>query len=157
MTFDSEKWACASEILFWKGSPKTAVFFNTYSGDGVTTPWNGLLFTRGQWTRVDLSEHIPLDAKAVNLGGLLIITHGNQQETANLTLNVKPPSSNENPANYEGQVIEVWTGGGQRTNFATWVAVEDAKFDFYWNVNQLGTYPEFSSYGINLNIVGFAR
>jgi len=155
--FDPSKWNTSTEVLTAKGVPVYPVFLNTYTGDGVTTPWNGKLFTRGAWTRVDLSAHLPADAKSVFLTGILIITHGTNVETADLTINLKPPSSPENPGNYEGQVIETMTFGGQRSPFASWVSVEDGKFDFYWNAPIQGAWPDWSSYGVSLQLQAFTR
>ena len=157
MTFDPAKWAAATQILTPLAAPETAVFLNTYSGDGVTKPWNGLTFARNGWTTVDLSQHIPTDAKSVFLQGLLIISHGTNNETANLTINLRPPSSTEAGTNYEGQVIEFEAGGGQRSPFAAWVSVENARFQFLWNSNSLGTWPDWSAFAVNLTLQAFTR
>jgi hypothetical protein len=157
VTFDPTKWIAASEIVVPVGAPPTAVFLNSYTGAGVTTPWNGVIFTRGAWTTVDLSAHIPSNAKAVFLQGILIITHGSQPETADLQINLRPPSSTEAAGNYEGQTVEAAVGGGQRSPFSAWVAVEDGKFQFYWFTPTYGQWPTWSSYGVNLTVQAFSR
>jgi hypothetical protein len=158
MTWDATKWVEAERVYVPKGPPPYPVFFNTYNGIGVTIPWNGKLFTRGAWTRVNLGDMVPDDCKAVFMTGILIITHGTNAETADLTINLKPPSSNENPLNYEGQTIEAMVGGGQRSPYASWVGVENKEFDFYWNTTQLnGNWPDWSSFGASLQIQQFAR
>ena len=155
--FDITKWAVALQFLFPLGPPSYPVFLNTYTGDGVTVPWNGKVFTKGAWTTVDISDVVPEDTKAVCMQGILIITHGTTEETADLTINLKPPSSTENPLNYEGQVIETMVLGGQRSPFFSCVAVENRKFQFYWNTNTPGTWPVNSSYGVSLQIQAIAR
>ncbi len=158
MTFDASKWVCAEQVYVPKGPPPYPVFLNTANGIGVTTPYNGKIFARNAWTRVDLGDLVPEDCKAVFLTGILIITHGTSGETADLTINLKPPSSTENPLNYEGQVIEPFTGGGQRSPYASWVGVENRQFDFWWNAGPaFGSYPDWSSYGVSLQLQQFAR
>jgi hypothetical protein len=157
MTWDPTKWVQAEQVYVPKGPPPYPVFLNTYTGDGVTTPWNGKIFTRGAWTRVNLGDMVPDDCKAVFLTGILIITHGTTVETADLTINLKPPSSTENPLNIEGQVVETQVGGGIRSPFASWVGVENKEFDFYWSTPSLGVWPTYSSYGVSLQIQQFAR
>lgn len=155
--FDITKWVLATQLLFPLGPPPYPVFFNTYTGDGVTVPWNGKTFAKGAWTRVDISDMVPADTKGVCLSGIMIVTHGTTEETADLTINLKPPGSTENPLNYEGQVIEASIGNGQRSPFYSCVAVEGQKFDFYWNSNTPGTWPTNSSYGLSLQIQVIAR
>ncbi len=158
MPFDPTKWASAQEILTPTGPPPTAIFINTYNGYGVTIPWNGYIYGKNAWTTVDLTPHIPADAKAVFLQGILIITHGANVETADLTINLRPPSSPEAGANYEGQTIEAMVGGGQRSSFAAWVSVENGKFQFWWNATTSpGNWPDWSSYGVNLTVQAFTR
>lgn len=155
--FDPNQWFCGSQMLVPKGPPLGLVFFNTATGDGIVTPVYGRTYPRGVWTRINLLDKIPSDTKAIMVAGLLIITHGLASETSDLTINLKPPSSPENPLNYEGQVIEPFTGGGQRSPFFSVVGVENGEVDFWWNVQQLGTYPDYSSYGVNLTVQGIIR
>lgn len=157
MTWDASKWVAAQEIFIPSGPPNYPVFLNTANGIGVVTPYNGRIFTRQAWTRIDLSGVIPPDAKAVFLQGILIITHGQSPEIADLAVNLKPPSSPENPENYEGQVCEADISGGQRSPFAAWVGVEDGKFDFWWKTNSNGPHPQWSSFGVSLTLQAFAR
>lgn len=158
MTWDPSAWAVSTEVHVPKGKPVYPVFFNTQTGDGITVPYRGLVFPRGAWTRVDLSGIIAPDAKAVAMQAIMIITHGSNVEMADLVLNVKPPSSDENPANYEGQTIEPMAGSGQRTDFYTVVAVENCQFDFWWNTQTPpGQWPNWSSYGISMILQAFMR
>jgi hypothetical protein len=109
------------------------------------------------WTTIDWSAYLPLDTKAIFLAGILIITHGNTQDLSNLMLHFRAPGDTADGGNYHGQASEVWIGGGKRQNYATWVPVIDGKFEFFWNATVLGTYPEWSAFGINLSLQAYLR
>lgn len=49
------------------------------------------------------------------------------------------------------------TFGGQRSPFASWVGIENGQFDFYWNAPVSGSWPDWSSYGVSLQMQAVAR
>lgn len=123
----------------------TAVFLNTYTGDGVAQ------FPPDTWVTVDcVPLGIPVTAVAVFLCGLLIITHGLTDETADLWIAFRAPGDTLAPGNYTGQVIEAAVGNGQRTNLSTWIPLVGGKFQLYWHRSTTGAYPANSAYAINL-------
>lgn len=125
------------------------IFLNTVTGVGAT--WN-------QWTTVDMTGKVPADTKAIRLDGILIISHGSSSETADLMVHFRKTNDTSFPYTYIMQTIETDIGAGQRSNAGTWVALdENLTFQYKWNVNQLGTYPQYSSYGINLSMTAYLR
>lgn len=157
MTYDPSRWRLSCEIQTPIKEGPTVVFFNSATGLGITTPWDGKTFARGAWTSVDVSQHIPTDANAVFLQGILIITHGMNNEVADLQISLRAPSSNLSMGNYIGQVVEPHLGGSQRSPFASWVPVENGRFHFGWFTPTYGPHPAWSSYGVNLVIQAFTR
>ena len=125
------------------------IFLNTATGIG--SAWN-------VWTKVDLTNIVPAGTKAVRLDGYLIITHGITPEIADLMVHFRKTGDTSFPYSYIMQAIEVDTKGGQRSTAGTWIVLDDdLTFEYKWNVNQLGTYPNYSSYGINLSITAYLR
>lgn len=105
-----------------------------------------------QWHEVDVSSMVGENAKAVNLVGKLVITHGNNQETADLHLHFRRAGNFEN-CRYAAQIIEASSKNGQRSNLSIWVPLsEDKKFEFMWTRTNPGQYPDWSSYGIYLDL-----
>lgn len=129
------------------GAQNPVIFINTATGAGQAA---------GEWHTVDLSAIVPEGTIVVRLDGLLLITHGTTQETANLTVAFRDDPSWE--YGYNMQTIECWVGGGQRTNAGAWVAVgADRKFQFKWTRSSNGSYPEWSAYGINLCVTAYVK
>lgn len=123
------------------------LFINTYTGAGLAE------HPHGQWSELDLSSVTSSIAIGVDLSGLLIITHGSNAETANLRLSFRNIGDSLPGSNYHGQVIETEIGGGQRSPYSTFVPLTAGKCEVYWEVTNIGgSYPDYSSYGINLSI-----
>lgn len=129
---------------------KPAIFFNTYSGEGMT------LFPSGSWITVDVSHLVPHGAKAVFLSGILIITHGTLPGTADLTAAFRSVGETTDYA-YVFQAIEAHLGGGQRSTAGTWVALENGKFEFKWMRNTVEPYPAGCAYLMNLRVTAYIR
>lgn len=140
----------AREIWIDGGAPRTAIFVNTYTGLGGTAD---------TWQRIDLKPHgVPADAKAVQLTGILIVTHGQQPETADLSVAFRRPGVDAvTCANYVGQTVEAHVGGGQRTNLMTWVPVVDGAVEFCYRRSTQGQWPGNSAYGVNLFVQAWVR
>ena len=117
------------------------LFLNTYTGDGISK------YPMGQWNSVDVSEYVPYNATSIFLSGILVITHGTTSECADLRVYFRKPGSKRYAF---GQAIEASIENGQRSTYSTWVPIEDGKFEFYWWVPVLSTWPTYSAYAINL-------
>jgi len=148
--FDSNQWLDASRILIPKTAPSSeiqAVFFNSYTGVGGA---------RDTWQTVDLSSVLPSNAVAIHVTGILIITHGSNAETADLTIYFRR-DSNE-PSNQNHQCIEAAIGNGQRSTMACWIPLtESFTFDWKWmTASYNGAWPSWSAYGANLQIDAIA-
>lgn len=116
-------------------------------------------FPEGRWVAVEINT-LPADTKAVHLTGILIITYGSSDlsETADLTLRLRRylgPGNGYNP-DYVGQVCEVRLGG-VRSSFASWVAVENRKFELFWTRSSPYPYPAHAAYGIKLYVDAYLR
>lgn len=126
-----------------------ALFANSYSGAGPAA---------GVWTRVFTDQYgVPPDAKAVFLSGILIITHGMAQETADLTVAFRACGNDLPAAAYSGQTVEAHVGGGQRSGVATWVPLDRGCFEWVWNRSTQGQWPNNSAYGVNLSLQAYVR
>ncbi|MCF2855898.1 hypothetical protein L1286_00315 [Pseudoalteromonas sp. SMS1] len=128
------------------------VFINTYTGAGTVK------HPEGQWSQVDVSDIVPADTTAIYLSGNLLITHGTQPQTCNLTIAYRNAGETHNYG-YIGQTIEAALGSGQRSAHSTWVPITNGKFEIKWEANtaHLGTWPNHCSYGINLSLVSYLR
>lgn len=136
------------------------------------------------WTQIDLTRYgVPTDAKFVFLSGLSIISHGYTLENANIFSSYRRPGSNSDPLceKYMTQAQDTRDGtppggpylmrsngsiysmpsGSSRSNFALWAPVANGKLEFCYriqtNAANPGNYPNFSSYGLNASIQGWAR
>ncbi len=136
------------------------LFVNTYTG--ATVP-DGCV--AGHWCRVMVSSYgLPEDTKAIFVSGILIITHGMKSETADLQVGFRAAGDNNDPAKvvpggvwYSAQSVEAAIGNGQRSTMASWIPVRNGAFEFKWTRSTSGSWPESSSYGINLTFQAFAR
>lgn len=160
--YDPAKWERATEIYTLKGNTfmRGTVFGNTYAGVYIPSGC-----TPGHWCLVDVSSEVGTDAKAVFLAGPLIITGGNVNEIASITISFREPGNTEAcpvpqiPAcvPYIGQVLNTQAGSGQRSSFASWVPVKNGQFEVFWTVSTSGTYPATAAYGMNLTLQAWTR
>lgn len=126
-----------------------ALFLNTVAAVGEAP---------GAWHTLDVVPlGIPLEARAVFLAGLLIITHGKEDGICNLTLAFRRPGDELDPGNYIAQTIAIGPGSGQRSPMATWAPLKDGKVEWYWTRNTQGEWPDACSYAINLSAQAYVR
>lgn len=126
---------------------RTAVFVNSYTYAGPPA---------GQWTTIDATDiGVPSSAKAVFLGGILIITHGTNYATCSLTLTMRNAGSMLLSGNYQAQSVEAHVGGGQRSTMAQWVPLNRGKFEIYWSRSTAGQWPLDCAYGMNLTVQAY--
>ena len=107
----------------------------------------------GTWSEIDISNLVPVDTKAIFLTGILLITHSGSAGIADFRVHFKKSGAYTYPGDYIGQTVEAHPGGGQRTNFSSWVPVENQKFMFYW----YGVPLSGVHYGTNLTIQAYIR
>lgn len=139
--FDPNEWVEIQKIFVAKKSPsqEQVIFLNTYTGKGLEP---------SVWHVIDISNQIPISAKAVNIMGIMLVTRGINEETANMTINFRNLGE-EKEYVYQGQVIEN-LHSGQRSPISLWVPLTDGKFEFKWDRPHDGKYPEWASYCLNL-------
>ena len=116
--------------------------------------------TPSTWYTVDLKPYgVPADADSVELSGLLIITHGGMVETADMHVAFRKFGSSVDPncVNYIGQVVETDAAGGQRSNNAVRVPLEDGKLQYCYWIPSGYAWPTGSSYGVNFSIMSYSR
>jgi hypothetical protein len=140
-------WVTGSSIQVVSPSPsegERVVFFNSYTKNGPKI---------NVWETVDLSGLVPDNTTAAHLTGVLIISHGSSQETADMRLYFRCDSDYDPTGTYKHQVVEASVLNGQRSTMSTWVCLNDLKFEYKWETGSpLGEYPEKSAYGANLAI-----
>lgn len=144
-------WVGATEIFTHPSHPAgpVPIFINSYTYTGPSP---------GGWIQIDLKPYgVTADAKAAFLGGILIITHGTSQQTCDLTVSLRAPGSTLAAGNYVGQTVESHVGGGQRSNMSAWVPLVNGIFEFQWNRNTFGQWPQECSYGINLSLQAWTK
>ena len=141
------EWVSGS-VKVYAPSPSDApmgVFFNSYTGAGAAV---------NTWTTVDLSDVVPDNTIAVYLTGILIITHGTKQETADMHMFFRQDQSYDPKGRYTHQVIEASSRNGQRSTMGVWVALDaNKRFQYKWETGPesiYGQYPAYSAYGANL-------
>ena len=159
--FGPYSWVEGSKIGVLTDNPESyaAIFVNSVNPD--TTP------PAGEWIPLKLAQFgIPADAKAVFIGGILIITHGRKTQLCNLTVTFAKPGSTSATGNYIFQAAEGQTEGGQRSTAGTWVPVVDGVTLWQWARGDvktqypkgaIGPYPAECSYGINLSVQAYIR
>jgi hypothetical protein len=161
----------SSGVWYPSRSPKEflAIYINANTGQGIN--WGQWCFARGEWSTQNFASILPPGCKAVEFGGLLIITHVAQRENTPPDVNLmigfrtyEPDLEKQWDWGYDGQTIEPLYNSGVRTNYTSGpVAVVDGKLDVWWDCLDmahsqpqqipLAGYPHAPSFGITL----FAR
>lgn len=126
-------WAEGSVLAVRDDNSKrpVAIFLNTVS---PTNSWVPRSMAKDTWHTIDVSGapwSVPLDAKAVFLAGMLIISHGHSSPTADIWATFRAPGDTLDPTAYQIQAIEAAPSQGQRSTCALWVPVKEGKFEFY--------------------------
>lgn len=159
--FGPYSWVEGSKIGVLTDNPEAypAIFVNSVNPE--TTP------PAGEWISLQVAQFgIPADAKAVYIGGILIITHGRKTQLCDLTVTFAKPGSTSTTGNYIFQAIEAQTEGGQRSTAGAWVPVVDGVTVWQWGRGDvktqypkgaIGPYPTECSYGINLSVQAYIR
>lgn len=97
-------------------------------------------FPAFEWHTVDVTtQGVPLDAKAVYITGIFVITHGPAPAICDMEVSMKAFGSQQRPR-LMGQVVEAHPGGGQRSTFGHWVPLRDGKFQFHWTRTTWGVW-----------------
>lgn len=132
----------------WAGG--SFIFLNTATGTGPV--WK-------QWHTYDVTTRgVPVDAKAVYISGILIITHGAATQICDLSVTFQAPGAGYNgPSDYILQTTEANIGGGQRQTFGVWVPVVNGQFQMWWNRSTYGAWPAECSYGLNVALQAYVR
>lgn len=165
----------------WTGTDPTWGPYPFAEGSVVGVPkdnpdWNRVIFINttvpqytpspGLWTPINWAQlGVPADAKAAFVGGMLIITHGNAQQTCNETITFAAPNSTIDPGFYIFQTIEATFGGGQRQTAFAVVPIVNGQTWWMWrrgDVNEyptsdIGSYPSRCAYAVNLSVEGYVR
>lgn len=98
------------------------------------------------------------DAKAAFLSGILVITHGNASELAEVRVTFAADDGSPfDCSRYLGQAGEASIGNGIRSNMATWVPLTGGKFRLCYYIGTPGNWPANSSYAINLSVQAWGR
>lgn len=149
-----------AEVFVWQESTSifinpdntkrpAVVFVNSYTASGPVAAY---------WATIDLKPYgVPADAKAAFLSGILIITHGSNVVTCDLSVALRAPGSQLDPGNYIGQTIEAKPENGMRSNMASWVPLVNGTFEMQWNRSTQGQWPTDCAYGINLSLQAWTR
>lgn len=132
------------------------IFVNTWTGEGLDA------FPMGVWTDVHTAGLVPAGVIAVDLTGIMIITHGWAVEICDLTIAFRRKGTTREDYPYAGQVIEASTQNGQRTNYTGRIPVDDhGVFQLKWvqtPAYPVGfTWPLFCAYDIDLRLTGYLR
>src|SRR6476646_11236556 len=93
--FGPYSWVEGSKIGVLTDNPESypVIFVNSVNPD--TTP------PAGEWISLKRAQcGIPADAKAVYIGGILIITHGRKTQLCDLTVTFAKPGSTSTTGNY---------------------------------------------------------
>ena len=160
-SFGPYSWVEGSKIGVLTDNPESypAIFVNSTKAE--TPP------PAGEWIPLKVTQFgIPADAKAVFIGGILIITHGKKTQLCDLTVTFAKPGTTTAPSSYIFQAIEPQTEGGQRATVGAWVPVVDGVTVWQWGRGDVKTqypkgaiapYPAECSYGINLSVQAYIR
>jgi hypothetical protein len=135
--------------------PETYALYppTTYPAWGIWTPQS--------WNTLNVKQlcGIPADDEvvAVKVGGLIGITMGYTEETADLHLHFRKPGSGNN--NYVFQTDAVKAGQGDRDNAGPCtVAVVNDTIEFaWWTGTPIGDHPIHAAYFFNLNLIEYYR
>lgn len=144
-------WEGCNSWWFKKASPMdgpVTIFMNTFTS---VTP-----YTNNTWQILDLSDHVPIGAKQVLLGGLFAITNG-ASETANVTVAFRRPGETFD-YNYNTEAISGPLANEPDRSSLTMIAPVDSnrhtEIKPHWFTTS-GSAAAGISYLINASIIGF--
>lgn len=127
------------------------VFANSYSYPQINPA--------GQWHRVEVaSAGIPDDVQSVFVTGRLVITHGTNPETCDLTVAFRAPGAWwVGGGDFLGQAVEAQVGAGIRSTFALFVPVREGAFEWQWGRSTGGSWSRNCAYGVFLYPQAYVR
>lgn len=149
-------WQEYNTIGLWHRTKNSIVYWDTSVPSTTVPPPN-------VWQFVDLAvldEPMP-----ENVGHVLIrcwtpIQRPSNAPNGNAVLTVAfraPGDTSMVPAAYAFEAMNSINGMGVRTLAHCWVPVVDRKFEYAWTRSTGQLYPPGCSYGINLELLGYAR
>lgn len=124
---------------------------------------NPNLPSAGQWHTIDLTPvGVPVEAVAVVLSGILIITDGSNSFDTGVGVGFRKPGTTRAVGNYVMQACAIGPSGGARSNGQAVVPCTNGCIDWFWYrgnsngewpANPLAAqWPTGASYGFNLTI-----
>lgn len=152
MTFQksTEIYTATNQVRMYTDNP-------IYFGANVPQTWGKP--ASGVWHRTDLKPFgVASDAKAAYLSGMVIITHGETSEVAEIRLTARRPGDNASDCNkYLGQAVEAHINGGIRSGLSFWVPLVNGEFEWCWTPSTGGVWPTNSAYGANMSLLAWVR
>lgn len=167
MSFNANDWIECTKLYIVKDSPDQ---FNPYNVVPAAVVYFRAVDHNDKnihniWQIANVSSIVPTDCKAICLSGTLVITHGNNAETATLFMYFRRDATVLRGPNYIFECTEPFIGGGQRDTACVWVPLTQAKtFEWKWQAGTTNSgpftptyqYPAFSSFGANLRVIAAA-
>lgn len=147
------QWMSSTETLIPIGGEIPLWRFNSSNGKGVVPGAHPTVpaIPEGVMTQIDLLPlGVPIDAIAVHITSLLIITHGTMNEICDLQIRIDGVAQIEQP--YIGQSVEAHRGGGQRTNFSVIAPVNNGFVGIRWDGLSGADWPSGCAFGGNFVI-----
>jgi hypothetical protein len=156
-------WTQVSEFHFTPSQTRLYTENPVYFGCNLPAPWGQC--GSDVWRSGDLKPlGVPADAKFVFLSGILILTHGTNAESVDLWLTFRKPGDNAaSCGKLIGQTTESAVGSGQRSGLAVWVPVDNGVINWCYRryvngvMSDAGSWPDYTSVGGNLSVLGWAR
>lgn len=148
-------WHEYGTIGLWGRTKQAIVYWDTSVPD--FGPWPALPQNdppKNEWQLIDISNRLPLDAGHVLLH-VWTMTGGQLQygQTCDLTVTFRAAGD---PIEGVGNYIVQSRGATERQQVQLWVPLNiDRQFEYA--ANWTGTAPACSSFGINIELMGYAR
>lgn len=141
-----------------EGSPHSQIIYiNAVNTDGDYPAGGGWFTVDASKTVYGVDNGLPEDTLAIWLSGILIISPGYAEETADLHFYCRKPSIIPTDTYLCAQCCSTAPAQGARTNFTTLIPVTDRKFQFWWYKSTSGYWPDHASYGIIAWPIGYIR
>ena len=142
----------AGRLYIPDGSPNDAGAFFLNTQDNALEA----AYPAGQWLKIR-PPLLPREARAVMLGGMLLITQSQSGSGCNLTVALRRPGYAWDAA-YFWQCIEYTPGSGQRSPVTAIVPCVLGEFELKWVKSPAGILPDWPvapAFGINLSMMGY--
>lgn len=110
------------------------------------------VYPQDTWVTINVSNWVPVGAKAIRLDGMLILSHSGASGLCEVTVAYRSVGETFDYS-YLSQTIDVFSGSGQRSNTGTWVALNaNRSFQIKWH--RAGT---LCYNGFNLRMTAYGR